>query len=73
MASEGIKHEKLGLSPTILKETMRLYPAATLSVPHESIEDCTLASYHLPTSTRLVVNLPKFHQDPQVWSDPSEF
>ncbi|GMY28546.1 cytochrome P450 CYP82D47-like [Fagus crenata] len=32
----------------ILKEIMRLYPAAPLSVPHESIENCTLASYHVP-------------------------
>uniref|UniRef100_A0A2N9I0Z8 Cytochrome P450 n=1 Tax=Fagus sylvatica TaxID=28930 RepID=A0A2N9I0Z8_FAGSY len=57
----------------ILKETMRLYPAAPLSVPHESIEDCTLASYHVPVGTRLVVNLPKLHRDPHVWSNPSEF
>ncbi|GMY22655.1 cytochrome P450 CYP82D47-like [Fagus crenata] len=57
----------------ILKETMRLYPAAPLSVPHESIEDRTLARYHVPAGTRLVVNLPKLHQDPHVWSDPSKF
>jgi cytochrome P450 len=57
----------------ILKETMRLYPAAPLSVPHESMEDCTLAGYHVPTGTRLLVNLSKLHRDPRVWSDPNEF
>ncbi|XP_065632881.1 cytochrome P450 82A3 [Quercus suber] len=57
----------------ILKETMRLYPAAPLLVPHESMEDCTLVGYHILTGTRLIVNLPKLHRDPNVWVDPSEF
>ncbi|XP_018817463.1 cytochrome P450 CYP82D47-like [Juglans regia] len=57
----------------VIKETMRLYPAAPLSVPHESLEDCTLAGYHIPTGTRLLINLSKIHRDPQVWSDPTEF
>ncbi|KAB1220488.1 Cytochrome P450 82A4 [Morella rubra] len=57
----------------VLKETMRLYPAGPLSVPHESIEDCTLAGYHVPSGTRLLVNLSKLHRDPHVWVDPNEF
>ncbi|XP_075651134.1 strychnine-10-hydroxylase-like [Castanea sativa] len=57
----------------ILKETMRLYPAAPLLVPHESMEDCTLVGYHVPAGTRLIVNLPKLHRDPNVWVDPNEF
>ena len=57
----------------ILKETMRLYPAGPFLVPHESLEECTLVGYNIPTSTRLLVNLPKLHQDPFVWVDPTEF
>ena len=66
----------------ILKETMRLYPAAplllypttpVLLVPHELMEDCTLVGYHVPADTRLIVNLPKLHRNPNVWVDPSEF
>ena len=57
----------------ILKETMRLYPAGPLLVPHESLEDCTLAGYNIPIGTRLLVNVPKLHRDPSVWVNPTEF
>jgi cytochrome P450 len=57
----------------IIKEAMRLNPAASVSPPHESMEDCTLAGYHVPAGTRLLVNIAKIHRDPTVWSDPNEF
>ncbi|XP_054818277.1 cytochrome P450 CYP82D47-like isoform X2 [Prosopis cineraria] len=57
----------------ILKETMRLYPAAPLGVVHESMEDCTVAGYHIPSGTRLLTNLSKIHRDPRVYEDPLEF
>ncbi|KAJ0536054.1 putative cytochrome P450 [Helianthus annuus] len=57
----------------VIKETLRLYPAGPLSVPHESIEDCTVGGYNISKGTRLLVNLRKMHRDPNVWSDPNEF
>ncbi|KAK9757292.1 hypothetical protein RND81_01G153900 [Saponaria officinalis] len=57
----------------ILKETMRLYPAAPLSVPRESIADCTVNGYHIPKDTQLFLNLYKIHRDPETWQDPCEF
>lgn len=57
----------------IIKETTRLYPAAPLSVPHESIEDCTTGGYFISAGTRLLVNISKLQRDPKVWSDPDEF
>ncbi|KAI3785522.1 hypothetical protein L1987_44641 [Smallanthus sonchifolius] len=57
----------------IIKETLRLYPAGPLSVPHESIEDCIVGGYNIPKGTRLIVNLRKMHRDPNVWSDANEF
>ncbi|KAK9269825.1 hypothetical protein L1049_025398 [Liquidambar formosana] len=57
----------------IFKETLRLYPAAPLSAPHESMEDCTVGGYDVPKGTRLVVNLWKIHREPRVWVDPCEF
>ncbi|XP_076939788.1 cytochrome P450 CYP82D47-like [Bidens hawaiensis] len=57
----------------IIKETLRLYPAGPLSVPHESVEDCIVSGYNIPKGTRLLVNLWKIHRDQNTWSDPCEF
>ncbi|KAF8034241.1 hypothetical protein BT93_C0509 [Corymbia citriodora subsp. variegata] len=57
----------------IIKETLRLYPAGPLGVPHESMEDCTVDGHHVPKGTRLLFNLWKIHRDPHIWSDPLEF
>ncbi|KAJ4955431.1 hypothetical protein NE237_012214 [Protea cynaroides] len=57
----------------IIKETLRLYPPAPLSVPHEAMEDCQVGGYHVPKGTRLFVNLWKLHRDPRVWPEPYEF
>ncbi|THG21722.1 hypothetical protein TEA_024104 [Camellia sinensis var. sinensis] len=57
----------------IVKETLRLYPPAQLLPPREAVEDCCVGGYHVPTGTRLFLNLWKIHRDPQVWADPLEF
>ncbi|KAI3831079.1 hypothetical protein MKX03_034316 [Papaver bracteatum] len=57
----------------IVKETLRMYPAGPLDVPHEAIVDCNVGGYEVRAGTRLFVNLWKLHRDPRVWSNPSEF
>ncbi|KAI3844129.1 hypothetical protein MKW92_053622 [Papaver armeniacum] len=57
----------------IAKETLRMYPAGPLNVPHEAIADCNIGGYEVRAGTRLLVNLWKMHRDPRVWSNPSEF
>ncbi|KAG8492050.1 hypothetical protein CXB51_015634 [Gossypium anomalum] len=58
---------------SIIKETLRLYPAAPLSVTHETIEDCTVNGYNISAGTWLIFNLHKIHRDPHIWTNPYEF
>ncbi|XP_051140210.1 cytochrome P450 CYP82D47-like isoform X2 [Andrographis paniculata] len=53
----------------IIKETLRLYPAAPLGAPREFTEDCDIGEYHIPKGTWLMVNIWKLQRDPDVWVD----
>ncbi|KAJ9567437.1 hypothetical protein OSB04_003403 [Centaurea solstitialis] len=57
----------------ILNETLRMYPAGPLLVPHESSEDCMVGGYHIPRGTMLLVNQWAIHHDPSLWSEPARF
>ncbi|KAJ0527228.1 putative cytochrome P450 [Helianthus annuus] len=57
----------------IVNETMRMYPAGPLLVPHESSDDCVFGGYHIPRGTMLIVNQWAIHHDPSLWKDPEMF
>lgn len=57
----------------IVTETLRMYPAGPLLVPHESSEKCTIGGYHVPANTMLLVNLWAIQNDPKNWENPRKF
>ncbi|KAK4481537.1 hypothetical protein RD792_012438 [Penstemon davidsonii] len=58
---------------SIVYETLRMYPAGPLLVPHESSGPCTVGGYRVPADTMLLVNCWAIHNDPKNWEDPRNF
>ncbi|KAF5736153.1 hypothetical protein HS088_TW14G00288 [Tripterygium wilfordii] len=63
----------LRYTQAIIWETLRLYPAAPLMVPHVSSDDCTLGGFFVPRDTMVLVNAWAIQRDPQLWEDPTSF
>ncbi|PIA56660.1 hypothetical protein AQUCO_00700787v1 [Aquilegia coerulea] len=64
---------KLPYLHCVINETLRLYPAAPLLVPHSSSKQCTVGGYSIPRGTILFANVGAIHRDPKVWVEPTKF
>lgn len=58
----------------VAKETLRLYPAVPLEIPHESLGGVTVGGYYIPEKTTIIINLWAIGRDFNVWGpDSSKF
>ncbi|KAM7251568.1 hypothetical protein ACFE04_023451 [Oxalis oulophora] len=57
----------------IVSETLRLYPAGPLLLPHRSSSECTVGGYDIPRDAMLLVNAWAIHRDPKYWDDATSF
>lgn len=64
---------KLVYMQAVVKETLRLYPPASIPAPRQFTEDCMISGHFVPKGTWLILNLKKIQTDPCVWNDPMEF
>ncbi|EGO03905.1 hypothetical protein SERLA73DRAFT_102238 [Serpula lacrymans var. lacrymans S7.3] len=56
-----------------VKESLRINPPASYTIPRISPESISLGKYHIPPNTPITPNLYAMHHNETVWSDPHVF
>ncbi|XP_059078133.1 cytochrome P450 76T24-like [Cryptomeria japonica] len=57
----------------VVKEVLRMHPAAPLLICHRAESRCKVAGFVIPKHTQVIMNVWRIGRDPAVWKEPSIF
>ena len=57
----------------IIKESLRLYPSLTITIPRVTRKELKYGQMIIPKNTLASVNILAIHRDPENWSEPEKF
>ncbi|GJN22663.1 hypothetical protein PR202_gb10251 [Eleusine coracana subsp. coracana] len=64
---------KLNYVKACIREAFRLHPVAPFNVPHVALADTTVAGYHIPKGSHVILSRTGLGRNPRVWDDPLRF
>ncbi|XVF52081.1 hypothetical protein PTKIN_Ptkin04bG0236300 [Pterospermum kingtungense] len=65
--------DQLPYLQAVVKETMRLHPAAPLLLPYKAKNHVEICGYTIPKDAQVLVNAWAIGRDPKYWNDPFSF